>query len=89
MFEIVTFTVVGITVYAVSDWILQKVEEKRGRKFEEYRSIIFFALFLLLVLLSFEVIKRVSPTEKQQPAGSVTTNSASPSAPSSPEAPRK
>ena len=89
MFEIVTFTVVGITVYAVSDWILQKIEEKRGRKFEEYRSIIFFALFLVLVLISFEVINRVSPTAKQQSAGSVATNPALPSAPSSPEAPRK
>ena len=89
MFEIVAFTVVGITVYAISDWILQKIEEKRGRKFEEYRSIIFFALFLVLVLTSFEVINRVSPTAKQQPAGSAISKPASPSAPSLPEAPRK
>lgn len=89
MFEIITFTVVGIAVYAISDWIIQKVEEKRGKKFEEYRSIIFFALFLVLVLISFEVINRVSPTIKQQVTGSAITKPASPSDPSLPVAPRK
>lgn len=54
--EIVYFTLVAIVLYLVSDWILQRVEEAAGRRFE-HRSLIFFALLLTLALVCFSLIR--------------------------------
>jgi membrane-anchored glycerophosphoryl diester phosphodiesterase (GDPDase) len=54
--EIVYFTLVAIVLYLVSDWILQRVEESAGRRFE-HRSLIFFALLLTLALVCFSLIR--------------------------------
>ena len=53
--EIIYFTLVGIGLYFASDWILNRIETMRGRPFE-YRSIIFFAIILVLALASFQLI---------------------------------
>ena len=57
--EIVYFTVVAIALYFVSDWLLQRVEIARGRRFEQ-RSLIFFGILLVLALASFALIRRLS-----------------------------
>jgi hypothetical protein len=54
--EIVNFTLVAIVLYLVSDWILQRLEEAAGRRFE-HRSLIFFALLLTFALASFSLIR--------------------------------
>jgi predicted PurR-regulated permease PerM len=56
--EIVYFTLVGIGLYFVSDWILDRLETRRGSRFE-YRSIIFFAIILVLALVSFQLISQL------------------------------
>lgn len=57
--EIVYFTVVALALYAVSDWILQRVELWRGERFEQ-RSLIFLALMLGLAIPSFALIRYVT-----------------------------
>ena len=53
--EIVYFTLAGIGLYFVSDWILDRIEISRGRPFEN-RSVIFFAIILVLAVVSFQLI---------------------------------
>ena len=53
--EIVYFTLVGIGLYFASDWILDRLETKRGSRFEN-RSIIFFVIILVLAFVSFQLI---------------------------------
>ena len=56
--EIVYFTLVGIGLYFASDWILDRLETKRGSRFEN-RSIIFFVIILVLAFVSFQLISRL------------------------------
>ena len=56
--EIVYFTLVGIGLYFASDWILDRLEARRGSRFEN-RSIIFFVIILVLAFVSFQLISRL------------------------------
>jgi hypothetical protein len=54
--EVVYFTLVGIVLYLASDWVLQRIEVAAGRRLE-HRTLIFFALLLMLALVSFSLIR--------------------------------
>lgn len=56
--EVVYFTLVALLLYAVSDWLLQRLEMARGKRFE-HRSLIFFGLLLSFALLSFALIRHL------------------------------
>lgn len=56
--EIVYLTVAAIALYVVSDRILDAMERRAGRRFEQ-RSMIFFGLMLVLSLITFAVIRAV------------------------------
>ncbi len=56
--EIVYFTLVGIGLYFASDWILDRLEARRGSRFEN-RSIIFFVIIMVLALVSFQLISQL------------------------------
>ena len=56
--ELIAFTLAGIVLYFFSDWLLDRIEQVRGARFEN-RSIIFFVIILVLALVSFQVISRV------------------------------
>ena len=56
--EIVYFTLVAIGLYFAADWLLDRIESARGRRFE-YRSVIFFSIILVLAVVSFEIIGRL------------------------------
>jgi hypothetical protein len=56
--EIVYFTLVGIGLYFASDWILERIETRRGSRFEN-RSIIFFVIIMVLALVSFQLISHL------------------------------
>ncbi len=58
MTEILIFTLNAIFVYLFSDWIIRTLEEKRGEVFK-HRQIVFFALFLTLVLVSFQLLRNI------------------------------
>jgi len=57
MLDLVAYTVAGLALYFVSDWILNQIEVRRGKRFEN-RSIVFFAIIMVLALTLFELINR-------------------------------
>ena len=56
--EIVVFTLIAVFVYLFSDWIIRKIEEKRGAVLK-HRQIVFFVVFLALVMLTFQIMKSI------------------------------
>ena len=52
------FIGVGIVLYLVSDWILQRAEAAIGRRLE-HRSLVFFGILLGLALASFAAIRHL------------------------------
>ncbi len=56
--EIVYYTLTGIALYFASDWLLDRIELARGKRFEN-RSVVFFGIILVLALVSFQIIGRL------------------------------
>jgi hypothetical protein len=54
--EILLFTLVAIVIYLVSDRIIRIIEGKRGGILKN-RQVVFFAVFLVLALVSFRVLR--------------------------------
>jgi len=54
--SVIYFTAVAILLYLVSAWILNRIEVAAGKRFE-YRSLIFFAILLVLSLTTFSLIQ--------------------------------
>jgi len=59
------YTVAGILLYLVADWILNRIEVRRGARFEN-RTLIFFGILLLLALISFQLIQHFLATPPPQ-----------------------
>lgn len=53
---IVYYTLAGIVLYLAADWILNRIETRRGARFEN-RSLIFFVILLALALVTFQFIQ--------------------------------
>jgi membrane-anchored glycerophosphoryl diester phosphodiesterase (GDPDase) len=60
MVEALLFTALAVVLYLVADRVLDALERRAGRRFE-YRSVIFFAILLVLAVLSFAVVRRFGP----------------------------
>ena len=58
--QIVLFTVLAVVLYLVSDRILDALERRAGRRFDN-RSLIFFAILLALALVTFGLVQRLVP----------------------------
>lgn len=56
--EILYFTAVGIGLYFLSDWLLDRIETTRGQRFE-HRSVVFFFIFLPLALATFQLMQHL------------------------------
>ncbi len=54
--EMVYYTLAAIVLYVVSDWVLNQVEIRRGERFDN-RSLIFFAIILVLSVALFKLIQ--------------------------------
>lgn len=54
----VYFTIVAIVLYFAADRILDAMERRAGRRFEQ-RGLIFFALLLVMALVTFAIIRRI------------------------------
>jgi len=71
--EMLYFTVAAIFLYLGSDWILNQVENRRGARFE-HRSLIFFAIILVLSLALFNLVQHFQPaTGPSAPVADVPT----------------
>lgn len=58
MTEILIFTLNAIVMYLLADWIVRRIEAKRGEVLKQ-RQAIFFVIILALLLVSFQVLKLV------------------------------
>ncbi len=58
--EILYYTVAAIFLYLVSDWILNRIETRLGRRFEN-RSLVFFVIILVLSVALFNLIRQFQP----------------------------
>jgi hypothetical protein len=59
--EILIFTLNAIFVYLFSDWIIRVIEEKRGAALKQ-RQVIFFVVFLVLALVTFQILRTIFAT---------------------------
>ena len=57
--DVIYFTLAGVALYLVSDWILQRIELRAGKRLE-HRSLVFFGIILFLALTSFWLIRWLS-----------------------------
>ena len=57
--DLVYFTLVAIGLYFGADWLLQRLERARGRRFEN-RQVVFFLIILPLALASFWLLRILS-----------------------------
>lgn len=81
--EIVYFTLVAIGLYAFATWALDRVERARGQRFKN-RNIIFFAIILVLALLSFELMERLAQTPQTPQAPQTSETPETPQQPAAP-----
>ena len=58
MTEVLIFTLNAIFIYLFSDWIIRKIEEKRGEALKQ-RQVVFFFVFLALALASFHILRNI------------------------------
>ncbi len=59
MMESVYFLLVGVVLYFAADRILDFVELRRGQRFGQ-RSLVFFAILLVLAVVTFYLIQRLT-----------------------------
>ena len=57
--DIVYFTIIAIGLYFAADWILDRIERARGKRFEN-RQVVFFAIILPLALATFWLVRVLS-----------------------------
>ena len=57
--QYVSFFIIAIGAYFLSDWIIDRIERYRGERFE-YRQIYFMFLLLAIAMGAFELVARLS-----------------------------
>lgn len=57
--ETIYFTVAAIVLYALADRVLDMLERRAGRRFEQ-RTLLFFAILLVLSVATFAIIRQVA-----------------------------
>jgi DMSO/TMAO reductase YedYZ heme-binding membrane subunit len=55
--QYVYYTIAAIVLYFVSDWMLGKIEQARGKRFAEQRSLVFLIIIMVLAVSSFKLIE--------------------------------
>ncbi len=58
MSELILFTLNAVVVYLVSDWLVRLIEKRRGAVLKQ-RQVVFFAIFLVLALGSFQLLQNL------------------------------
>ena len=59
--QIIVFTLNAIVIYFLADWIVRIIETRRGKVLKQ-RQVIFFAIFLVLALASFQFLRKLLAT---------------------------
>ncbi len=55
--QYVYYTIAAILLYFLSDWILVMIEKKRGKQFEQQRSLVFLVIIMVLAVGTFKAIE--------------------------------
>ena len=50
------FTLAGIVLYLAADWLLERIETRRGERLE-HRTLVFFGILLGLALATFPLLQ--------------------------------
>lgn len=58
MSELILFSLNAIVIYLVSDWLVRLIEKRRGQVIKQ-RQVVFFVIFLVLALTTFQLLKGV------------------------------
>ncbi len=58
--EIVYFTIAAIVLYVAADFILDRIEQRLGRRLQ-YRSLVFFGILLVLAVVVFGALNEYAP----------------------------
>lgn len=58
MSELVLFTLNAVVIYLVSDWVVKLIERRRGKALKQ-RQVVFFVVFLVLAMTSFQLLQRL------------------------------
>ena len=58
MYELILFSLNAIVIYLVSDWLVRLIEKRSGKVLKQ-RQILFFVIFLVLVMISFQILNRM------------------------------
>ena len=72
------FTVTAVLLYLFSDWLLNKIEQRVGKRLE-YRSVVFFVIITVLALSAFSFIDTLmTPPENPTQQETQTTDQVTP-----------
>ena len=52
--EYLYYTLIGIGLYFISDWLLDRLESAYGGRFK-YRNLVFFAIIAILALITSQM----------------------------------
>ncbi|MBT8435792.1 MAG: hypothetical protein KJP11_00340 [Gammaproteobacteria bacterium] len=55
--QYIYYTIAAIVLYFLSDWILVMIEKKRGKQFEQQRSLVFLVIIMVLAVSTFKAIE--------------------------------
>jgi hypothetical protein len=58
MSDLILFTLNAIVIYLLSDWIVKLIEKRRGKVLKQ-RQVVFFGVFLVLALSSFQILQKL------------------------------
>jgi hypothetical protein len=58
MSELILFTLNAIVIYLLADWLVKLIEKRRGSVLKQ-RQVVFFVIFLVLVMTSFQILRNL------------------------------
>lgn len=58
MSELILFTLNAIVIYLLADWLVRVIERRRGGIMKQ-RQVVFFVIFLILALTSFQILQHL------------------------------
>jgi hypothetical protein len=58
MSELILFTLNAVVIYLLSDWIVKLIERRQGKALK-HRQVVFFGVFLVLAMTSFQLLQHL------------------------------
>lgn len=84
MNEVIYFTITALLLYVAADKILLTVEKMRGGHFKN-RSMIFFAIIMVLAVGTFQILQHFLPKKSVEPVAETAAPSQESTTPAQPQ----